>query len=218
MAFKVSGLKEDKELGVMLDFTHEELKEPDDETVEVPAEWLEQVYMARERLSNQAVNMAKTEAFQKDISTEDYVNELKNEMEAQRDEDYLKERERLKDIIDKGLYPEQEEKTREPQENKEFKGPTTISYEFSEPPLNRGKTFLEIPVYRCEGSALVKVEVVVDRYGSVISANVLSVKAESGSECFHDAAFTAALHSQFRSDMTAPEKHRAIITYTFISQ
>jgi len=218
MSFKVRGLKEDRELGVMLDFTHEELIEPEEEVVEVPASWMEQVYRARERASNQAVNTAKAEEFQEDISTDSYVKDLESELESQRDDEYLQERDRLNDIIAKGVFDEPEKKIEEKDETAEYKGPTTISYEFLEAPQGRLKAYFEIPVYRCEGGALVKVAVLVDRYGTVLSADIASVSAESGATCFRDAALNAALHSRFRPDMTAPEKQKAIITYTFISQ
>lgn len=218
MFVKVSGLKEDRELGVMLDFTHEEQTEPEQQEVALPADWLEQVYRARERASNQAVNTAKAEEFQEKISTNDYVNEVKNELEAQRDDAFLKERERLNEILNRDEWVEPESAQEPEKEQKEFKGPTTITYEFSEAPLNRGKISLEIPVYRCEGGALVKVAVTVDQSGYVTAANVLSVSADAGTDCFHQAALGAALNSRFRPDMTAPVKHRAVITYTFISQ
>ncbi len=218
MSAKVKGLKEDKELGIMLDFSHEEYKEPEQEIVEVPAGWLEQIYKAREKASNQAVNTSKAEEFQEKISTDEYVNEVKNELESERDEAYLKERDRLNDIINKDEWAEPETKQAEPEDKAEYKGPTTITYAFGEAPLDRGKIFLEIPVYKCEGGALVKVGVLVDRYGYVSSAEVLSVSAGGITDCFHDAALTAALNSRFRQDMSAPEKQKAVITYTFISQ
>ncbi len=217
LSVKVSGLKEDKELGVMLDFTHEEPVETEEETVEIPAEWLDAVYRARERASNQAVNTARAEEFQDKISTEGYVNEIEIELEMQRNEAYLKERDRQNEILNRDEWVEPV-KEQPKEEQKEYHGPTTISYEFSEEPRGRGKGFLEIPVYRCEGGALVKVAVTVDRYGAVISGNVLSVSSDGTSECFRDAALNAALGSSFRPDQTAPEKHHAVITYTFISQ
>ena len=36
--------------------------------------------------------------------------------------------------------------------------------------------------------------------------------------CFADAALAAARSSKFRIEINGPEKHRAMITYTFIAQ
>ena len=45
----------------------------------------------------------------------------------------------------------------------EYAGPTTITYEFLEEPVQRRKVNLVIPVYRCQGSGLVQVEIVVEQ-------------------------------------------------------
>ena len=104
---KVEGLKHDRELGVMLDFSEEAMLEEmmEEENIELPPEWVEQVYEARERASNRAVNV--NDAVNQDISTDDYVNELLEELEAQKDEDFLKEREKWEEIISSYIYEEE---------------------------------------------------------------------------------------------------------------
>ena len=82
---KVEGLKEDRELGVLLDFTEEVTLEElmEQEEVELPPEWIEQVFEAREQASNRAVNV--NDEVSRDISTEDYVDDLLEELESQKD-------------------------------------------------------------------------------------------------------------------------------------
>lgn len=216
---KVDGLKKDQELGVMLDFTEEKTLEDllEEEMVEVPAEWLEQVYDAREQASNRAVNI--NDEVQSQLSTDDYVQELLNELESQKDEDFLKDREKWEEIISSYVYedepiPESEEK----KEEEPYTGPTTISFEFLDPPLDRRKVVFTIPVYRCEGSALVVVDIVVAQDGSVSNAAVTRSSIDETTPCFVEAATDAALRSQFRSDFGAPEKQKARISYRFIAQ
>lgn len=216
---KVDGLKHDRELGVLLDFTAEVTLEDllNEENIELPPEWIEHVFEARERASNRAVNV--NDAVNRDISTEDYVNELLNELEAQKDEDFLKDRERWKEIISSYVYEEEVvEKPSEGPKDEPFTGPTTITYEFFDPPADRQKRLLTVPVYRCEGSALVKVDLEVRPDGSVRNVSVLSVETERDPNCFIEAATNAANTSTFRSDYTAPEKQRARITYQFVAQ
>ena len=54
--------------------------------------------------------------------------------------------------------------------------------------------------------------------GSVRDAQVLEPIVGSDRVCFADAALAAALSSQFRIELSGPEKHRAIISYSFIAQ
>jgi hypothetical protein len=216
---RVQGLKHDRELGVMLDFTEEVSEElPAEELPELPAEWLERVFEAREKASNRAVNLNDIE--RENLSTDQYVQELLNELEAQKDEEFLKDREKWEDIISSYVYDEdplperrEDETTEEP-----FTGPTTITFEFLEPPLERTKHMLTIPVYRCEGSAIVVVDLVVGKNGSVNDARVVRTESVNQDPCFTAAALSAALSSTFQRRTDAPDKHAARITYQFIAQ
>jgi len=217
---KVEGLKQDRELGVMLDFTEEKSLEEmlDEENIDLPPEWIEHVFETRERASNRAVNV--NDAVNQDISTADYVNELLEELESQKDEDFLKDREKWKEIISSYVYDEEQAELPAEGDKEEdpFTGPTTITYEFIDPPKERQKRSLTIPVYRCEGSALVKVDLEVRQDGTVRNVSVVSVETERDPGCFTEAAQNAALTSTFRSDYSAPERQRARITYQFVAQ
>ena len=216
---KVDALKRDKELGVMLDFTEEKTLEDllEEEMVEVPADWLEQVYAAREQASNRAVNV--NDEVQTQISTDDYVQELLNELESQKDEEYLKDREKWEEIISSYVYDDEPlPEVKDVEEEEPFTGPTTITFEFLAPPLDRRKLLFTIPIYRCEGSAMVVVDIIVARDGSVSSASVSRNSADDTSPCFVEAATEAALSSLFKSDFAAQEKQKARISYQFIAQ
>jgi hypothetical protein len=217
---KTEGLKNDRELGVLLDFSEELTLEEmlEEEQIDVPPEWIEQVYRAREQASNRAVNLE--DRVKEEISTEDYVNDLLNELEAQKDEDYLKNREKWKEIISSYVYEEEvaDPKAGTDKEKEPFTGPTTITYEFLDPPKNRQQRMLTIPVYRCEGSAEVEVLVTVRRNGTVDGVEITSVQSGETPSCFIEAAENAARTSVFFSDYKAPEKQRARITYQFVAQ
>jgi len=77
---------------------------------------------------------------------------------------------------------------------------------------------LTVPVYRCQGSGIVKVEVAVSPDGSVRDARVLEPIIGNDKICFADAALAAAQTSQFRIELKGPEKHMAVITYNFVAQ
>ncbi|MEX0981859.1 MAG: hypothetical protein WD577_05245 [Bacteroidales bacterium] len=216
---KVEGLKQERELGVMLDFSEESTLEElmMEENIELPPEWIEQVFEARERASNRAVNV--NDAVNQDISTDDYVNELLDELEARKDEDFLKEREKWEEIISSYIYEEEAADSRAEEDEKEpFAGPTTITYEFIDPPVDRQSRRLTVPVYRCEGSALVVVDLEVRPDGFVRNVSVVRVESERDSNCFTEAAENAALTSIFQSNYDAPERQKARITYQFVAQ
>ncbi|MDA3822396.1 MAG: hypothetical protein PF450_07295 [Bacteroidales bacterium] len=215
---KVEGLKQDHELGVTLDFTEEQTLENllNNENIEVPAEWIEKVFEARQQASNRAVNL--NDEVNQEISTQDYLQDLLDELESQKDEDFKENREKLKEIISSSVYEEETLQKKEDDDKEPFTGPTTITYEFLDVPKNRKKRQLSIPVYRCEGSALVVVDLIVRQDGSVSNVNVLSSETINDPSCFIEAAKNAAFTSTFKSDFGAPEKQRARITYQFVAQ
>jgi hypothetical protein len=213
---KVEGLKNSSELGIELEFEEKTIEQMlAEEEVEIPAEWLEEIMRQRELSSNRAVNLNAEEKLSQDLSTDEYVKDLLDQIEEARDQEDREKLEELQSILASADYvpPSLEE-----EESTVYAGPTTITYEFLDEPVNRGKVELTIPVYRCQGSGVVKVEVGVAPDGSVREARVLEPIIGSDRVCFADAALSAAHSSQFRIELSAPAKHRAIITYSFIAQ
>lgn len=216
---RVDKLKDGQELGVRIDFEDKSVDQIlEEEQLEIPPEFLEMIYRQRELASNRAVNVNKEDAFQNEISTDEYLQKLLDEIEAGRDDEIIKDREKWREILEAGGYIEPVKEDENKEDNEIYTGPTTITYEFLEEPKSRGKSFLTIPVYKCEGAGLVKVDAVVSRDGNVLSAEVRKPVEGLDAECFSRAATNAALTSRFRVDPRAPEKQRVLITYTFIAQ
>jgi len=214
---KVEGLKQDRELGIELEFEERTLESMLEEMEEVPADWLEQVLQQRELSSNRAVNLNAEDQFSEDISTNEYVKDLLDQIEEARDLEDREKMEELQAILASADYVPPAAGDEE-DERGEYSGPTTITFEFLEEPLSRGKVKLTIPVYRCQGSGLVRVQVSVAPDGRVREAKVLEPIEGSDRVCFADAAMSAARSSQFRMELSGPAVHTAIITYSFIAQ
>ena len=215
---RVEGLKNDKELGVELEFEELTIEEIlADEEADLPADWLEQILQQREMSSNRAVNLNAEDQFSEDISTNEYVQDLLEQIELARAQEDREKLEELQAILASADFVPPAEDVSD-DEASEFSGPTTITYEFLEEPIRRGKVQLTIPVYRCQGSGIVRVEVFVAGDGSVLNAEVNGPIEGTDRICFSDAALAAALSSKFRIEINGPEKHRAMITYTFIAQ
>ena len=215
---KVEGLKNGKELGIELEFEELSLEEKiAEEMEEIPAEWLEEILRQRELASNRAVNRNAENEFNQDISTDEYVKDLLDQIEQARNQEDKEKLEELQAILATADY-EPPGAENEVQEESEYTGPTTITYEFLEEPRSRGKVHLTIPVYRCQGSGVVRVEVVVASDGTVRDAQIKQAIEGDDKICFGDAALTAALSSKFRVELSGPSRQRALITYTFIAQ
>jgi len=214
---RVEVLKRGQEMGVMIEFEEKTVEDfLDEETLDVPADWLEEIMAQREAASNRAVNVNVEEAFSQEISTDDYVNDLLEQLEQARNEEDREKLEELQAILATADYvpPAVEED----EEQGDFQGPTTISYEFLDQPVLRKKSKLTIPVYRCQGSGLVRVSITVAPDGAVLSADIYGDIEGADRVCFADAAREAALSSRFRINMQAPSRQRAIITYSFQAQ
>ena len=94
-----------------------------------------------------------------------------------------------------------------------YVGTSSVSYNIK----GRYKTYLPIPVYKCEFGGKIVVAVVVNRQGRVIKAEV--VDAESNKDdSLREVAVDAALKSEFNVDEKAPERQTGTITYNFVKQ
>ncbi len=217
---RVDSLKNHQELGVEIEFedrTVESILAEMEDKEEIPAEWLERIMRQRELSSNRAVNLNAENKFSEEISTDEYVKDLLDQIEEARNAEDREKLEELQAILASADYVPPEAGNEE-EEQGEYSGPTTITFEFMAEPRNRGKVKLTVPVYRCQGSGRVQVQVVVAPDGSVREAKVLEPIEGYDKVCFADAALAAARTSQFRIDLSAPQKHPAVITYSFIAQ
>ena len=214
---RVEGLKNDREVGIELEFEEKTIEEILAEDIDIPAEWIEQVMRERELSSNRAVNLNAENQFNEDISTNEYVQDLLEQIEMARAQEDREKLEELQAILASADYePPAEEAPAD--DAGDYMGPTTITYEFIEEPTQRGKVLLTIPVYRCQGSGMVRVAIEVARNGNVTNASVMEPIEGADRVCFANAALAAARSSKFRIEINGPEKHRAVISYTFIAQ
>lgn len=159
---------------------------------------------------NIAVNVA--DKMNAQISTEKYIEELKEEMGIEDLEQYL---DRSLPDEDNISYSE-EQKADEDEESdteEEYSGPTNVTY-FLE---NRSKKYLPIPVYTCKGGGLVIVDIIVNPKGKVIASSI-SNDSNTGEQCLLETALKYALRTRFNSDYNAESRQKGYITYQFIPQ
>ncbi len=208
--------KEVSELDLILDFTEEQTREfPEEEPQETREEMLSRLLDQQLRQSNRAVNINKLE---EEISTEKYVEDLMKELENERSEEWLKQQEELQNILDQEDIVPVEPTPEIKEEEKEYSGPTNITYEFIEAPLQRKSYKLPVPVYKCHGFGVVEVNIEVSNSGDVTSAKANVIEATGDPECLSEVAEKFALRTKFRADFNAPSSHRGKIVYSFVAQ
>ena len=74
---------------------------------------------------------------------------------------------------------------------------------------------LDVPGYTCVGGAQVDVDIVVNRQGKVVDAQLRDTDDES---CFGTAALRSAFQARFNAASDAPAKQRGRLTYVFVAQ
>jgi len=159
---------------------------------------------------NIAVNVANQ--MNEEISTEKYIEQLKEELGIENLEQYLERK-----LPEQGnlTFSEEEnaDESDESPSDEEYSGPTTITYYLE----NRFKQFLPIPVYTCKGGGLVVVNVVVNQKGTVIATSI-SKDSETSDECLLETAIKYASRTRFNADFKADPRQNGYIMYQFIPQ
>jgi hypothetical protein len=198
---------------ILIDFQEEvieeqvDLEEPDPEFEELLANYLE------ENRSNVPVNLA-TQVDQ-EISTDKYVQELENDLDANRPDEWKGTEERIKELeelANEEISMEAEESEQSPPEP--YDGPSNIHYKLE----YRYHLRLPVPVYKCQGSGVVVVNIVVDQQGRVVQTETEKPGKTANEICLADAAKSAAIKTRFNSDYDAPVRQTGSITYQFIAQ
>jgi len=205
-----------KEEPIILDFTNlEEIEEP--ELQELPEKREEENTPSNQNELQQQTsrsNRAVNDAPSKDpFFDEDYQREI---AEAQKlVSDVNKQLSKEVKNIEEFAMPEETTEGMDPDsiKNTIYSGESNIHY-FLE---NRYHLRLPIPVYLAQGGGLVVVDIVVNRQGKVIRADVRN------SETLKDPmlavyARQAAQRTVFNADESAPTQQRGTISYTFVAQ
>ncbi|MBN2612086.1 MAG: energy transducer TonB [Bacteroidales bacterium] len=159
---------------------------------------------------NIAVNVA--EKLNHEISTEKYLEEVKEELGIEELNQQL-EREIPEDNSPQ-FVEEPDEKTKEIKPKEEqYKGKTRISVNMP----NRSIRRQHVPIYKCEISGIVVINIVVDQTGNVISADY-SGSSNTRDECLIEEAKASAYRFLFSADLKGEPRQRGTITFEFLPQ
>jgi hypothetical protein len=213
LVIKISTEKKRMEELIVVDFDQTQVKDqPEPESPDPEFEEKLARYLAEPR-SNVPVNLARQ--IDRELSTENYVEELEQDLDANRPGEWQETQERLKELEDmqkEELIMDGEETKQEPPVP--YEGPTNIYYELK----NRYHLRLPVPVYKCEGAGLVEVKIAVDQRGRVVQAETDKPGDTANEICLAEAALSAAYGTRFNADYNAPVRQIGSITYYFIAQ
>ncbi len=170
-------------------------------------------YLESER-SNVPVNLASK--LNEKISTDQFVNELTEEMSLNRSEEMIRLQEKLRELQEMESADNiiEEENSSDDKKPIVFTGKTNIFYSLE----NRYHLRLPVPVYKCEGFGIVEVQIFVDQKGFVVNALIPNLGESMNEICLAEAAKTAAMSTKFNSDFDAPLRQQGTITYHFQPQ
>jgi hypothetical protein len=219
LAMQLKILKPKKETQVFIDFTlpedlQKEIKQKQEEVKKLSSrDFIND--MQKEYLGH---NIAVNDADESKQNIDKMVSEIKSELKIndQRPEDKPEDHTTLKKIetkevtsINKPGYT-----TNARGERTFYKGATTISYYLE----GRTDVYIPVPVYKCQGSGKVALEIEVDQSGFVITAIINKKESRIMDECLVEAATKAALTTRFNAKTTAPSRQAGRISYIFIAQ
>lgn len=232
MSFQLQSLKTKEKVieKFEIEFAAIEEKKIFEKPVDPPPTSVENILYDDVEMLNIARNLASKS--EEKIDPNDYIDKVKNELiesgelgtdnfiDAQRGQGPGQGE--YQAPVDDQFSPDKEEEISK-QENKaseaekmaaNFQGPTRIYYNLQ----GRNHTHLPIPIYKCQGSGKVVLQIEVNQRGYVENATILEGESTVSDECLSETAVGAARVSRFEINMNAPKIQKGTLTYIFVAQ
>lgn len=149
---------------------------------------------------------------QKQIA-EDTYQDLKD-LERQFFEDAAAKRDPTEDFA--ADIPKEKEREMYEYAGKSFSGPVMVEYDLNTPV--RKHMVKNVPVYKCEGSGMITVNITVNQMGTVVSADVNPSKSTTLNDCLISEALESSKKWVFDSSFSHPKKQQGVIIYRFQAQ
>lgn len=220
MSVKLSSVYHEKSSEFLVEF-QPETKFVEDQVVEVP-KTLEQLFEEDDRYRDIIRNISNPPDV--NIDPEDYVDRVKEELIASGllgEDNFIDEQKNKNNEMDNGdtaMENMEEEKEKEDVSSNEmaslYQGPTRIYYELP----GRHHIYLPIPIYKCEGSGIIVLNIIVNQRGSVVEFKIDPAASSTTDQCLVDAATGAVKDTRFNPDNTAEPRQPGTITFHFVAQ
>jgi hypothetical protein len=203
LSFKIGEVKTKHEELMSVELVEEEYKSIEEIIEENKLVQEKITPLSQQAISNIVSNVA--DKVNEEINTDKYIEEVMKELGM----------EEINPHFDNSL-PEEPAVNKDDKKKKEVKtnfGQTRITYHV---PPNRKASYIDRPIYRCQGGGTVIVSIAVDPQGQVLQADVQS--STTSEDCVLEMAIVSARNFRFERDPAADKRVNGTITYMFVAQ
>lgn len=202
---------------IIIDFDQEIVKKIDDLKKEIKKKEIIKNNSSEEAVNKLLKSIAVNENIKstspKDINTDvdKIIDNIQKDLDARNGNMYKKNDKDFKTDSIK-YHKEEAQRKLDSIQTVYYSGPSSVSYNLK----GRFKIYLPIPVFKCENSGLVKVAIIVNKYGRVTKATILENGSKTEDQCLWDTAIDAAKRSRFSEN--SKNSQEGTITYNFVKQ
>jgi outer membrane biosynthesis protein TonB len=224
MSFKLKSLDQPEKEQLILNFSNTEEPEILKKEIELPPTQIEKILKGDQEMLNIARNLSNKS--EEKIDASDYIDKVKEELIKSGKlgtENYIDDQKKAgtknSDEINssENNKTSAEEKTNTEESQKiagNYKGPTRIYYDLA----GRNHMYLPIPIYLCQGSGKVMLDIEVNQQGDVLKAKIATSESTTIDPCLIETAVNTALMSRFNPDIKSPKIQNGTLTYIFVAQ
>lgn len=222
MSVKLSSLYNENRSEFVVEF-EQERDYVEEELIEVPVT-LEQLFENDERYLDIIKNIANQDVA--DIDPMELQDRVKEELIASGmlgEDNFIDEQKNTIEELDEGdtaieSSPEEKDSIAIKKSANElaamYQGPTRINYNLE----NRYHLKLPIPIYKCENSGLIIINILVDQKGRITDYSLDEESSSTSDECLLEAAISSIQRTRFNPDNKAPKKQAGYISFEFVAQ
>lgn len=223
MSVKLNSVYQEKSSEFLVEFQPEQ-RFIEDDVVEVP-KTLEELFQDDDRFRDIIRNIANPPDVT--IDPEEYQDRVKEELIASgqlgkenfidEQKEKLTEMEEGETVLESGKDEEAEKEDEKLSANEMaalYNGPTRIFYFLT----GRHHVELPVPIYKCEGSGVIVVNITVNQQGNIVSSQINTAESNTADPCLIEAASDAVRRTRFNPDDKAEPKQSGSITFQFVAQ
>jgi flagellar biosynthesis regulator FlaF len=224
MSFQLRSIDRPKDEQIIFDFSETPAPEILKNEIELPPDQIEKILRGDEEMLNIARNLSNKS--EQKIDASDYIDKVKEELIKSGklgEDNYIDEQKKAAmNNGDEAIIAENKNNNKEANENPDesqkmaanYKGPTRIFYDLP----GRNHLYLPIPIYLCQGSGKVMLNIEVSQKGEVLKAQIEPKESTTSDPCLIETAVTTALLSRFNPDVKSQKIQKGTLTYIFVAQ
>lgn len=224
MSFQLKSLEKPLDEEIIFDFSSMPDPEIIKKEIELVPNQIEKILQGDEEMLNIARNLSNKS--EKKIDASDYIDKVKEELIKSGklgENNYIDEQKKAAENKgDEAIAVENKKNSKEEKSDQDesqkmaanYKGPTRIYYDLA----GRNHLYLPIPIYLCQSSGKVMLNIEVSQQGDVTKAQINPSQSTTSDPCLIETAVNTALLSRFNPDAKAQKIQKGTLTYIFVAQ